>query len=376
MLLLLWLAEGALSFSLFSTTNVRTTTTTRLQAELTLSDVGTQEGLDWRTIGFEYRKTRCYMHYQYRDGAWDEGTRCEEPYLNIHVGATALHYGQSLFEGLKAFACEDGHVRLFRPEMNARRMRRGADRTLMASPDEDMFVEACRQAVLANLDYVPPYGSDGALYVRPLLVGSGPRIGLQPADAYDFLVIVTPVGQYYSGGLETIPAIVVGTDRAAPRGVGNVKLAGNYAPDLQPNLKSKKDGYPISLYLDSKSRTLVEEFSTSNFFGITKDGVYVTPDSDAVLPSITNDSLMQLAEANGIPVERRPVELTELENFDEVGACGTAVVVTPIQSITTPDTVYEFGEDPGPTCLRLYEQITSIQKGQAPDELGWMTDVI
>ncbi|KAJ8602670.1 hypothetical protein CTAYLR_004124 [Chrysophaeum taylorii] len=337
-------------------------------------EVGSQ-GLEWAKIGFEYRTTRCFVHYEYRDGAWNDGREVKEPYLPVHVGATALHYGQSLFEGLKAFATPDNKVKLFRPYANAHRMQRGAERTLMACPPPELFVSACARTVRANLDYVPPYGSGGALYVRPLLFGSGPRIGLQPADAYDFAVIATPVGEYYGGGggVEPVRARIVDADRAAPRGVGNVKLAGNYAPDLQPNLASKKLGYPISLYLDAKSRTYVEEFSTSNFLAI-KDAEYITPDSNAVLPSITNDSLMKLAEKKGLTSRRRPVRLDELADFDEVAACGTAVVVTPIASISLDDRVIaEFPTHPVSTAL--FTELTDIQRGEAPDPFSWMEDV-
>merc|ERR1711871_765737 len=275
-------------------------------------------------------------------------------------GATALHYGQSLFEGLKAFACKDGSVRLFRPTANAARMARGAARTLMEAPDEALFVEACSKVVRENLDYVPPYGSGGALYIRPLLYGAGPRIGLQPSDAYDFLVLATPVGDYYKGGLgKPVKACVVEEyDRAAPRGVGSVKLAGNYAPDLKPNTEAKQSGYPIGLYLDAGSRTYVEEFSTSNFVGICGEtGKYVTPESDAILPSITNDSLMKLSE---------------------VAACGTAVVLTPVGSISRngEDYVLDHNTEPGPTCLDLYTRLTDIQRGDAPDEDGWTHVVV
>lgn len=339
---------------------------------LSLDDVGTQD-LDWESIGFSFREVRSFVRYQYRDGAWDEGIELTEPYVPVHIGATALHYGQSLFEGLKAFACKDGQVRLFRPEMNARRMADGASRIVMQAPPEELFVEACRRVVRANLDYVPPYGR-GALYVRPLLFGSGARIGLQPADAYDFLVMVTPVGEYYRGSLK---AQVTTCDRAAPKGVGGVKVAGNYAPDLQPNLQAKKDGFGISLYLDAATRSLVEEFSTSNFLAIRHNEVYVTPASDAVLPSITNDSLMRLAEHQGLKVEQRPLPYDELGDgtYTEVAACGTAVVVTNVASIDRDGTVLEFSDD-NPICTRLYDTITNIQKGDDPDIFGWMTNVL
>lgn len=344
--------------------------------------VGSQQ-LDWPNIGFTYQPTRSFVYYRFRDGAWDAGEEREgEPTVSVHVGATALHYGQSLFEGLKAFACADGSVKLFRPTMNAARMARGAARTLMEAPPEALFLEACTRAVKANLDYVPPYGSGGALYVRPLLFGAGARIGLQPADAYDLIVLVTPVGEYYKGGLQPVACRVVeDCDRAAPRGVGSVKLAGNYAPDLQPNLKAKMEGFPIGLYLDAGTRTLVEEFSTSNFIGINvKDKKYVTPLSDAILPSITNDSLMKLAAAAGFEVDRRPVPYAEVAagDFDEIAACGTAVVLTPIGSITRGDDTVTLGQPgkAGEVCSQLYDTMTKIQRGDLPDPYGWTLDVL
>ena len=280
--------------------------------------------LDWPNLGFEFRETNSHLKYTWREGeGWDAGELVPgEPYLKLHIASTALHYGQSCFEGLKAFAMKDGEsVAIFRPDENAKRMQSSAARTMMPALDESIFVEACRRVVADNLAFVPPYGSGGALYLRPLLFGSGPRIGLQPADEYTLLIMVMPVGDYYRGGMgaPVKATIVEGFDRAAPRGVGNVKVAGNYAADLLPNQMMKKAGFPISLYLDAKSQSYVEEFSTSNFFGIKhkngnapkegdlKGSSYVTPKSDAVLPSITNKSLMQLAEAEGMKVEHRPV---------------------------------------------------------------------
>ena len=268
--------------------------------------------------------------------------------------------------------------------MNAARMENGARRTLMEPPSESMFIEACARVVRENLDYVPPYGSGGALYVRPLLYGSGPRIGLQPSDAYDLLVLVTPVGDYYKGGLGKPVAckVMEDFDRAAPRGVGSVKLAGNYAPDLKPNMDAKEEGYPIGLYLDAAERKYVEEFSTSNFIAIDKEsGAYVTPESDAILPSITNDSLMRIAaEQFGMPVERRPVDFDEVAQgkFSEVAACGTAVVLTPVGKFAKGGREYvvDANAEPGKTCLDLYTRLTDIQKGDAPDPDGWTYVVV
>lgn len=307
----------------------------------------------------------------------------KEPYINLHIGATALHYGQACFEGLKAFAHEDNSVHLFRPDENAKRMQSSCERTLMPPIPTDVFIDACKEVVRDNIEYVPPYGSGGALYIRPLLFGSGPRIGLQPADEYVFLILVIPVGDYYKGGLSApVDGLLVQDfDRAAPRGVGNVKVAGNYAADLLPNMLGKKEGFPISLYLDAATQTKVEEFSTSNFVGIkTKENVFVTPKSPSVLPSITNKSLMQIAKEEGMTVEARDIPVDELSEFDEVLAVGTAVVVTPVGSITKlskkdgSSKKYEFGEhsdEIGETTRRLYNQVRAIQNGEKEDKFGW-----
>lgn len=330
--------------------------------------------MDWENLGFEFRQTRSYLRYVWRDGEWDEGELVAgEPTMNVHVACTALHYGQSVFEGLKAFAWEDGSVRVFRPDENAKRMARSADRTMMPSLPVDDFVAATQRLVRDNLDYVPPPSSKGALYIRPLLFGSGPRIGLSPSDEYTLIFLAMPVGDYYAGGKLTPVkgGVVEGYDRAAPNGVGDVKVAGNYAADLKPNQQMKKDGFPIGLYLDARTNTLVEEFSTSNFFGITEDGTYVTPESPAVLPSITNKCLMDLAKDEGREVQRRPIPVTELDSFKEVAACGTAVVITPIRSIQHGEKEYFFGDKTGPVTQHLYQRLRAMQTGEEADTLGW-----
>lgn len=345
--------------------------------------------LPWTELGFEFRDTKSHLKFTWREGqGWDEGELVEgAPYINIHIAATGLHYGQSCFEGLKAFARKDGSVALFRPEENAKRMASSGARTMMPFLDSDTFVQACARVTRDNMAYVPPYGSGGALYLRPLLFGSGPRIGLQPAAEYTLLFMVMPVGDYYKGGLsKPVNAVVVeGYDRAAPQGVGNVKVAGNYAADLLPNQLNKKAGFPISLYLDAKTQTNVEEFSTSNFYGVKLgagpkgEDLYVTPNSPAVLPSITNKSLMQLAESLGMKVERREIPLSEVSEFDEVAACGTAVVLTPVGSVQSSQfgevTIGEKGGGVGPVTKRLFDGIRAIQQGEAEDAFGWTVQV-
>ena len=244
----------------------------------------------------------------------------------------------------------------------------------MPALETEAFVDAVSQVVADNKDYVPPYGSNGSLYIRPLLFGSGHGMGIQPADEYTLLILVLPVGDYYHGGLiaPVAASLITDYDRAAPRGVGNVKVAGNYAADLLPNQQQKKAGYPISLYLDAATQTKIEEFSTSNFVAI-KGNTYVTPKSASVLPSITTKPLMQIAKDQGMQVEQREILLQELADFDEVFAVGTAVVLTPVGSIRDQDRIYEFGETGvvGPVTQKLYDTVRAIQKGEVEDKYGW-----
>ena len=334
--------------------------------------------IDWDKLDFGYRDTKCHIRFAWRDGAWTAGELCDEPYMQLHVAATALHYGQAAFEGLKAFACQDGRVRVFRAADNWQRMADTARRIRMPMVERDIFMDAIQQVVAANIDYVPPYGSDGALYIRPLLIGSGPRIGVTPADEYIFLILVVPVGDYYKGGLTPVSAVVMDDyDRAAPQGVGNVKVAGNYAAGMEPDKLAKDQGFPINLFLDAREHKYVDEFGTSNFIGITQDGTYVTPDSHSILPSITNKVLQTLAQEAGMQVERRPVPWTEVGKLAEVAACGTAVVITPVNRIVRGDEVLEVGprEGCGPTLLKLYRQVRAIQQGEFEDKWGWMTEI-
>lgn len=337
----------------------------------------------WEDLGFEFRQTNSHVRLTYKDGKWGSPELVKEPYVNLHIGATSLHYGQSCFEGLKAFTHEDGSVYVFRPDENSKRMQRSCRRIVMPEVSTDLFVDIVNLAVADNIEYVPPYGSNGAMYIRPFLFGAGPRIGLQPSDEYHFIVLVMPVGDYYKGGLsKPVDGVIIEDyDRAAPRGVGDVKVAGNYAADLLPNMKSKERGYPIGLYLDAATQTEIEEFSTSNFVGINnKEKKFVTPRSPSVLPSITNKSLMQIAEDEGYTVEQRAIKVEELESFDEVLAVGTAVVVTPVGSITRIDgngdvvKKYQFGEDNdelGETTLKLYNKVRDIQNGEIEDKYNW-----
>ena len=328
--------------------------------------------IDWNNLGFEYMDTNCHVKYTWKNGSWNKGELVNDPHISLHIGATSLHYGQACFEGLKAFKGEDGKIRIFRADENSKRLNSSARRTQMPEVPEETFIDAVKTAVEENIDFVPPYESGGALYIRPLLIGSGPRIGIQPADEYSFIVLVIPVGNYYKGGLKPVPAVIVdGYDRTAAGGTGAVKVAGNYAASLEPQKIAKEKGFPINLYLDAKEHKYIDEFGTSNFIAL-KGNMYITPKSDSILPSITNKSLMTLAEDMGMTVERRPIEVNEISNFDAVGACGTAVVITPVSEIHHHDHVYKVGDGSvHPRLHELYDRIAAIQKGKAEDKFNW-----
>lgn len=332
--------------------------------------------LDWGSLFFSQHDTYCFVKYVWKDGAWDKGTECSEFSLSFHPMANVLHYGQAIFEGQKIFHCKDGKVVIFNDKANYDRLTRGASRLGMPEMTQEMFFEAIDRAVVANLDFVPPYGSNGAMYARPVLFGSGPQLGLGPSPEYTFCVVVTPVGSYYkTAGLTPIPCKVIEEyDRAAPAGVGAIKCAGNYAADIVPSKGAKAEGFPIGLYLDAKEHKYVEEFNTSNFVGITKDGKYVTPDSQSVLGSVTNMCLEQLAKDLGLTVERRRIDFdAEVDTFKEVGAVGTAVIITPIATITRGDKVHTFQAPE--TLQKLHDLVRAVQVKDAEDKHGWLREI-
>lgn len=332
--------------------------------------------IDWDELTFQYMPAKSNIRYQYKNGAWDDGALTSDVNINLHMAASCLHYGQECFEGLKAFTCKDGKVRIFRPDENARRISDTSQYILGPRIPKELFLDAVRRVVKDNIDYVPPYGTRGSLYIRPLMIGTSPRIGISPSDEYSLIIMVMPVGSYYKGGITPVEALIMeDSDRAAPHGTGHVKVGGNYAAGLKPAKIAKERGFPINLFLDAATHTHIDEFGTSNFIGITKDGTYVTPNSHSVLPSITNKSLIQLAKDMDIPVERRPVAVEELADFAEVGACGTAVVITPISRIVHGEREFTYGDECGPTLQRLYDAVTGIQYAELEDKHGWMFDL-
>ena len=333
--------------------------------------------LDWGNLPFGYVKTDFNIRCHYKDGKWGKPEVSQSEYIDIHIAATGLHYGQEAFEGMKAYMGKDGKVRVFRWDENASRLISSANGIRMAPVPAELFKESISQIVNLNRKFVPPYGSGASLYIRPLLYGSGAEVGVKPASEYTFIVFVTPVGPYFKGGIKPVNMMICrDVDRAAPLGTGIYKVGGNYAASLRALVAAKEGGYGSVIFLDAKEKKYIDECGPANFYGI-KDNTYITPKSESILSSITNKSLIQLAGTLGIKTERRRVPVDELAEFSETGACGTAAVITPIGKIVDPDKnkIYEYCKDgkPGELTMKLYNKLVGIQLGDLPDEFGWMT---
>lgn len=336
--------------------------------------------LDWANLSFGYMRTDYNVRCYWRDGKWGEVEISSEEYINMHMAATCLHYGQEAFEGLKAYRGKDGKVRVFRMDENAKRLQSTCRALLMPEVSVEMFEEMVKKVVRLNQQYIPTYESGATLYIRPLMVGISAQVGVHPATEYLFLILVTPVGPYFKGGFATNPYVIVRDhDRSAPLGTGPYKVGGNYAASLEANKKAHDLGYACEFYLDAKEKHYIDECGAANFFGI-KDNTYVTPLSTSILPSVTNKSLMQLAEDLGMRVERRQIPVEELSTFEEAGACGTAAVISPISKIddVEENKSYVISKDgkPGEMCLKLYTKLRNIQYGVEEDKHGWTTVVI
>ena len=337
--------------------------------------------IDWSKLTFSYTKTNTILKTTFKDGEWTPAESFNEDDIKISSFAGALHYAIECFEGLKAFRGKDGRIRLFRPEENAKRLIRSAKYLGIQAPSVEMFVDLCKRAVKENEDFLPPYECTGAsLYLRPMLIGTNQQLGVQSSKESTFLILCSPVGAYVGGALDAVDVVIARNyDRAAPNGSGAFKVGGNYACSLYSLNVAHEQGYKAVLYLDPATKTHIDEFNSSNFFAI-KGNKYITPKSDSILPSITNMSLETVAAHLGMEVERRPVPVEELSTFDEVGECGTAVVITPVHKLvdkpyleSTEETVYTYGDGTcGPKSLELYKFITGLQKGEIEDPFGWI----
>lgn len=335
-----------------------------------------KKNIDWSNIGFGYMQTeKRYVSY-YKNGAWDAGILTEDANIVLNECAGVLQYAQTIFEGLKAYTTDDGHIVAFRPDLNAERMMSSAERLEMPAFPRERFVEAVTEVVKANEAYVPPYGSGATLYIRPYMFGSNSVIGVKPAEEYQFRIFCTPVGPYFKGGAKPLTICVSDFDRAAPHGTGHIKAGLNYAMSLHAIVSAHKNGYDENMYLDPGTRTKVEETGGANFLFVTKDGKVVTPKSDSILPSITRRSLVHVAkEYLGLEAEEREVYLDELKDFAECGLCGTAAVISPVgkvvdhgREICFPSGMSEMG----PVTKKLYDTLTGIQMGRIEAPKGWI----
>lgn len=337
------------------------------------------ELLDWKSLPFGYFKTDYNIRCVYKDGKWGKMEVSTSEYIDIHIAATGLHYGQEAFEGLKAYMGKDGKIRLFRWEENAKRMISSAEGIKMAAFPAEMFRKAVVKVIQLNRKFMPPYGSGAALYVRPLLFGSGAEVGVKPSAEYTFVVFVTPVGPYFREGIRPVNMLICRDyDRAAPLGTGIYKVGGNYAASMRAIIAARDGGYASTIFLDAREKKYIDECGPANFFGI-KDNTYITPRSESILNSVTNMSLIDIANDLGMKTERRQVPVEELSTFTETGACGTAAVISPIAKIVDPDMnrIYEYCKDgnPGASSMKLYNKLVAIQYGDEPDIHGWITMV-
>ena len=335
-----------------------------------------KKNIDWETLGFGYVQTEKRYVSNFKDGKWDDGVLTEDANIVLNECAGVLQYAQTVFEGMKAYTTEDGRIVVFRPDLNAKRMVDSAKRLEMPPFPEERFVDAIEKVVKANAEYVPPYGSGATLYLRPYMFGSNPVIGVKPANEYQFRIFATPVGPYFKGGAKPVTICISDFDRAAPHGTGHIKAGLNYAMSLHAIVTAHANGFDENMYLDSATRTKVEETGGANFIFVTKDNKVVTPHSNTILPSITRRSLMYIAEHYlGLEVEERDVYVEELKDFAECGLCGTAAVISPVGKVVDhgKEICFPSGmEKMGPITQKLYDTLTGIQMGRIEAPEGWL----
>ena len=339
-----------------------------------------KKNIDWENLSFAYMPVDKSFVSNYKDGAWDDGVLTSDHTITLNECAGVLQYAQTVFEGLKAYTTEDGHIVTFRPDLNAERLQQSAARLEIPVVSTEKFLDALDQVVKANAAYVPPYGSGATLYIRPYIFGSSSVIGVKPADEYQFRILCTPVGPYFKGGAKPITIKVSDFDRAAPHGTGNIKAGLNYAMSLHAIVTAHAEGYDENMYLDAATRTKVEETGGANFIFVTKDNKVVTPKSDSILPSITRRSLITVAKDYlGLEVEEREVYFDEVNDFAECGLCGTAAVISPVGKIVDhgKEIVFPAGmEKMGPVTQKLYETLTGIQMGRLEAPEGWIRKML
>ena len=332
--------------------------------------------IKWDELRFEYNKTNYRYVSYYRDGRWDEGKLTEDDTIVLSESACVLQYAQNVFEGMKAYRTEEGQTVIFRPDLNAERMVSSCKRMCMPVFPKERFIEAVKDVVLANKEFVPPFGTGASMYLRPFMYGRNPVLGVKPASEFEFRIFASPVGPYFKGKARPLNLRICDMDRAAPKGTGGVKAGLNYAMSLFAIDEAHRLGFDENLYLDSASRNFIEETGGANIFFVTKDKRIITPKSDSILPSITRKSMLYVAkEYLGLNVEERRIAVDELVDFDEAGLCGTAAVISPVGSITYGDQVIAFPsglKEAGEITSKIYDTLTGIQMGRIEAPAGWI----
>ncbi len=328
-------------------------------------------------MGYALKETEYRYRAWTKDGIWQMGKLTTNKNITIHEGSNVFHYGQGLFEGLKAYKTKSGKIQLFRPDMNFIRINEGLDRIVAPRIPEELFFDAIEKVVEANKDDIPEYGQGQSLYIRPFVIGQGMNLGVKPSEEYLFSVFCAPVGTYFKGGLSALNFVTTDYDRAAANGTGQVKLAGNYGASLYPRQIAKDAGYAGVIYLDPATHTKIDEVGAANFFGVTHDNVVVTPKSSSILPSITRKSILYLAEhVLGLKTEERECFIDNISEFKEAGACGTAAIITPIGSITHKGKKHQFGEgEVGTIVKKLYDLLLDIYYGDIEAPEGWIREI-
>lgn len=336
--------------------------------------------IDWKSIGFGYIKTDYRYVSEYKNGAWDEGKITTDSNVVINESAGVLQYAQTCFEGMKAYRTADSKVVCFRPDLNAERMEQSCMRLEMPVFPKDRFIDAVKQVVKKNIDFVPPYDSGASLYLRPYMFGTNPVLGVKPSEEYQFRIFASPVGPYFKGAAKSIVLRVPDFDRAAPLGTGHVKAGLNYAMSLHAIVDAHNQGYNENMYLDSATRTKIEETGGANIIFVTKDNKIVTPKSNTILPSITRRSLMYVAEHYlGLKTEEREIYIEELGDFKECALCGTAAVLSPVGKVVDhgKETVFpDSSETIGEISKKLYDTLVGIQHGTIEAPEGWIYEIV
>ena len=335
------------------------------------------KNIDFYSLGFEFIETRSMFVSDFKNGSWDEGKLIPFGKFEISPAACVLNYGQGIFEGMKALRAKSGEITLFRPKENGKRFNKSAKRMLMPEYNIDKFLEVIKMVVKANEDYIPPYDSGGALYIRPMLFGSGPMLGVAPAKEFKLIIFTAPVGPYFPEGFKGIDLEISKTyTRAAPGGTGSTKTICNYAGTMLPAKEAKSRGFAQILYLDAINLEFIEEVGAANFFGLINGKLTSPRKTGTILEGITREAVLKIANKNlGIEVEERDISYKELfeESCTESFCSGTAAVITPIASVSLNGKERIFNDKkPGEITTKLYQILTGIQRLEIEDEFGWI----